>query len=226
VLLLLAGCSQLFGLKHVDDPPADAVSADSSLMRCIDETFDGTSINTARFQVNQPPSGLVSQVGGDIQIDWTGPGPSGPDNYGGLELSDAIDLRGGQVSVDLVAFSGNGADGGLYAEIDAAHEYFVTVDSSTVEFDLYDGSSTSYTNLASMLYTQLPLTLSLSHDATSNMVTFSAKSPDGNAFTHSIPQAFTVQAVKLGFDAGAFSSGASAGTARYDNFIVDEPTCL
>jgi hypothetical protein len=231
VLLVGSGCTQLFGLKKVDpgsdaggsaDAPVQAVIDAPTVNVCFRDDFSSGSISQP-LAASQPTGGSTAVTNGGVLISWPANTPGS--NYGSVELSTPIDLRGGDATVDVDAYTGDTAEAEISVSLDASHSYLITVNTDTVEFDLYDGSTTSYTILGSTPYTHLPLTIQIAHDLGTNAVTCSVTNVDGT-FKVPMMQAFTLQNVIVTFAAGSYGAATTVGNAKFDNFVVRSPYCL
>jgi hypothetical protein len=222
LLVLATGCTKLFNIQPIDPPTGDG-GLDGSANTCISDDFGG-GVNAALYSVIQPAGGSTAASNGKVVISW--PSMVSGNNYGGIDTANPFDLRGGDATVEIDAFTGDTANGELDVILDSAHIYVVTVGLSQVEFDLYDGDPTSYTVVGSTGYSTLPLTLRVAHDLAADSITYSVMGSAGNPFTKTIPKPFTVQNVDVGFAGGTYGSASAVGHATFDNLVLRSPSCL
>lgn len=212
-LLLATGCTGVFGIKQVGGSEAPI---------CFTETFDAP-LDATEFKTADPPlGGMTAVAGSTLTISWAALGPG---NYGHIETAVAFDLEGGYASVDVDDIVGSSATADLYVFLDDSHVYDISVDPTTVTFDLYDGDPTHFTTLASMPYFNKPLTLRVEHDAQKNQVVFSASSPQDSA-RFPLATAFTLQSVHIGIEGGTYDVPDAPGHAQFDNLTVASKACL
>lgn len=235
-LVLCAGCDQLFGIDDLGPAgPADAtrpgdLAGDGAgrddampVHPCFDGSFDSGTIDTTRFVVTMAAGGTVGADSGGVAITY--PMAVAVANYGSVDTTTAYDLTGGDVQVDVIEIVADKAEAELYMYADAAHSFEITVSPTTIEFDLYNGVSSSFERLATTAYSGLPVHLRLHHDDVANMVVYEAMTSTGTV-THPLPPPFPVTQLTAGFAAGTYAAASQPGHGRLDNFVVKARGCL
>ncbi len=225
-VLFVTGCDHVLQLDDIQ-PKIDAFAG---IGTCLDETFDGDSVDTSRwyqFTMDGPPSPQLSQAGGDLVIALAMGTPSATHAYNGLQSRATYSLTGGGwIEVQLVELPADmNAEVQLYASIDGLNEYLVSIGGGLLRLKLFVNG----------IDTEVPVAFDPTME---HYVRIRAGADDGNVYIdtastagawnqrimHAAPLSFDI--LFAGVDAGTFLTGAtSPQTARFDNLVVRAYGC-
>jgi hypothetical protein len=218
----LAACDSVLRLDNirVRDAAADA-RPDGPL--CLAASFDGSAIDAAIWAATymKPPS-MLAETGGKLVITL---GNSAQSAYAGVDTNphDLGDART-EVEVDQVAMA-MGATNELNWAPSAGPEVIqLYVEGNKMFFSQttaagQDATSSDFDILA-MRYWRLR------HDAGATTVTFETSSDDQTWTAHrELAPAFALTSVVVTLEAGTYTTVASPGAAKFDNFRMTGTTC-